>query len=170
MSLQRLLLTEHHVADGAGRFPAVHRLVADVGRITVVGTPTDRTSCSWQPSPPSCNFENGQVYDNLYITYPHGATIFKIIKQKQSHKSVKQCMATRAVLDSCVMSQMWLDSDPNESSQSWVGRENQGYESSQSRITLIVTRVRVESTGYCWSQSWVSGSSEQKTLVFCIYL
>ena len=31
-----------------------------------------------------------------------------------------------------------LNSDSNESSQSRVGRENQGYESSQSRITLIV--------------------------------
>ena len=30
---------------------------------------------------------------------------------------------------------IWLDSDSNESSQSWVGHENQGYESSQSRIT-----------------------------------
>ena len=57
---------------------------------------------------------------------------------------------TRVVLDSWVVSQIWLDSDSNESSQSRVGRENQGYESSQSRITLFVIWVRVESTGYCW--------------------
>ena len=65
-------------------------------------------------------------------------------------------METRVVLDSWVMSQIWLDSDSNESSQSRVGRENQGYESSQSRVTLIVIWVRVESTGYCLIQSWVN--------------
>ena len=49
------------------------------------------------------------------------------------------------MLDSWVVSQIWLDSDSNEWSQSRVGRENQGYEPSQSRITLIVIWVRVES-------------------------
>ena len=58
------------------------------------------------------------------------------------------------MLDSWVVSQIWLNSDSNESSQSRLGRQNQGYESSQSRITLIVIWVRVESTGYCLSQSW----------------
>ena len=43
-----------------------------------------------------------------------------------------------------------------------VGRENPGYESSQSRITLIVIWVRVESTGYCLSQSWVTDFSKRK--------
>ena len=69
---------------------------------------------------------------------------------------------TRVVLDSWVVSQIWLDSDSNESSQSRVGRENQGYESSQSRVTLIVIWVRVESTGYCLSQSWVNDFSRRK--------
>ena len=55
-----------------------------------------------------------------------------------------------------VVSQFWLDSDLNESSQSWVGRENQGYELSQSRITPIVIWVTVESTGYRLSQSWMA--------------
>ena len=68
----------------------------------------------------------------------------------------------RVVLDSWVVSQIWLDSDSNESSQSRVGRENQGYESSQSRVTLIVIWVRVESTGYCLSQSWVNDFSRRK--------
>ena len=68
----------------------------------------------------------------------------------------------RVVLDLWVVSQIWLDSDSNESSQSRVGRENQGYESSQSRITLFVIWVRVESTGYCLSQSWVTDFSEEK--------
>ena len=54
------------------------------------------------------------------------------------------CPVARVVLDSWVVSQIWLDSDSNESSQSWVGQQNQGYESSQSRITLIVIWVRVE--------------------------
>ena len=69
---------------------------------------------------------------------------------------------SRVVPDSWVLSQIWLDSDSNESSQSRVGRENQGYESSQSRITLIVIWVRVESTGYCLSQSWVTDFSKRK--------
>ena len=69
---------------------------------------------------------------------------------------------TRVVLDSWVVSQIWLNSDSNESSQSRVGRENQGYESSQSRVTLIVIWVRVESTGYCLSQSWVNYFSRRK--------
>ena len=43
----------------------------------------------------------------------------------------------RVVLDSWVVSQIWLDSDSNESSQSWVGRESED-----------MSRVRVES---CWS-------------------
>ena len=77
---------------------------------------------------------------------------------------------TRVVLDSWVVSQIWLDSDSNESSQSWVGRENQGYESNQSRIIPIVIWVRDESTEYCLSQSWVTYFSEGKTLRFCIYL
>ena len=66
------------------------------------------------------------------------------------------------MLDSWVVSQIWLDSDSSESSQSRVGRENQGYESSQSRITLIVIWVRVESTGYCSSKSWVNDFSKRK--------
>ena len=66
------------------------------------------------------------------------------------------------MLDSWVVSQIWLDSDSNELSQSRVGRENPGYESSQSRITLIVIWVRVESTGYCLSQSWVTDFSKRK--------
>ena len=68
----------------------------------------------------------------------------------------------RVVLDSWVVSQIWLDSDSNESSQSRVGRENPGYESSQSRVTLIVIWVRVESTRYCLSQSWVNDFSRRK--------
>ena len=68
----------------------------------------------------------------------------------------------RVVLDSWVVSQIWLDSDSNESSQSRVGRENQGYESSQSRVTLIVIWVRVESTGYCLIQTWVNDFSRRK--------
>ena len=74
----------------------------------------------------------------------------------------------RIVLDSWVVSQIWLDSESNESSQSRVGRENQGYELSQSRITLIVSWVRVESSGYGLSQSLVTYFSEEKTLRFCI--
>ena len=35
--------------------------------------------------------------------------------------------SSRVVLDSWVVSQIWLDSDSNESSQSRVGRENEGY-------------------------------------------
>ena len=62
----------------------------------------------------------------------------------------------RVVLDSWVVSQIWLNSDSNESSQSRVGRENQGYESSQSRITLMVISVRVESTGYLLLESKLS--------------
>ena len=66
------------------------------------------------------------------------------------------------MLDSWVVNQIWLDSDSNESSQSRVGSENPGYESSQSRIILIVIWVRVESTGYCLSQSWVTDFSKWK--------
>ena len=69
---------------------------------------------------------------------------------------------SRVVLDSWVVSQFWLDSDSTESSQSRVGRERQGCESSQSWITLIVIWVRVESTGYCLSQSWVTDFSKRK--------
>ena len=69
---------------------------------------------------------------------------------------------SRVVLDSWVVSQIWLDSDSTELSQSWVGRENPGYESSQSRIMLIVIWVRVESTGYCLSQSCVTDFSKRK--------
>ena len=72
------------------------------------------------------------------------------------------CLWNRFVLDSWVVSQIWLDSDSNESSQSRVGRENQEYESSQSRVTLIVIWVRVESTRYCLSQSWVNDFSRRK--------
>ena len=72
-------------------------------------------------------------------------------------------VVTRVVLDSWVVSQIWLDSDSNESSQSWVSYENQGYESSQSWVTLIVIWVRVESTGYCLSQSCITDFSEEKT-------
>ena len=53
----------------------------------------------------------------------------------------------------CSTHESWVKFDStltNESSQSRVGRENQGPESSQSRITLIVTWVRVESTEYGW--------------------
>ena len=71
-------------------------------------------------------------------------------------------IGTRVVLDSWVVSQIWLDSDSNESSQSRVGSENQGYESSQSRVTLIVIWVRVEWTGYCLSQRWVNDFSRRK--------
>ena len=39
-------------------------------------------------------------------------------------------VTARVVLDSWVVSQIWLDSDSNESSQSRVGREIPGYESS----------------------------------------
>ena len=49
---------------------------------------------------------------------------------------------------------------------SWVSRKNQGFESSQSRVTLMVIWVRVESTGYCLSQIWVTDSAEEKTLIF----
>ena len=68
-------------------------------------------------------------------------------------------LPSRVVLDSWVVSQILLDSDSNESSQSWVSYENQGYESSQSWITLIVIWVRVESTGYCLSQSCITDFS-----------
>ena len=47
--------------------------------------------------------------------------------------------------------------------------KNQGYESSQSRIKLIVIRVRVNSTRHCLSQSWVTDFSEEKTSRSCIY-
>ena len=73
-----------------------------------------------------------------------------------------QTLRGRVVLDSWVVSQIWLDSDWNESCQSRVGRENQGYESSQSWVTLIVIWVRVESTRYCLSQSWVNDFSRRK--------
>ena len=66
----------------------------------------------------------------------------------------------RVVLDSWVASLIRLNSDSNESNQSWVGRENEEYESSQIRITLVVIWVRVVSTGYCLSQSWVTDFSE----------
>ena len=69
---------------------------------------------------------------------------------------------TRVVLDSWDVSQIWLDSDSNESSQSRVGRENPGYKSSQSRVTLIAIWVRVESTRYRLSQSWVNVFSRRK--------
>ena len=66
----------------------------------------------------------------------------------------------------------WVESELNQGRvESFrVGRENQGYESSQSGITLIVIWVRVESTGYCLSQSWVADFSKEKTSRFCIYL
>ena len=73
---------------------------------------------------------------------------------------------SRVVLDSWVVSQIWLDSDSNESSQSRVGRENQGYESSQSRITLIVIWVRVESTGYLLLESKLSHWFKRWDLAF----
>ena len=87
-------------------------------------------------------------------------------------------MVARVVLDSWVVSQIWLDSDSNESSQSRVGRENEGYESSQSRITLIdrhlsqsritliVIWVRVESH---WS-SFESELSQLDTAEALIFL
>ena len=56
----------------------------------------------------------------------------------------------RVMLDSWVVSQIWLDSDSNESSQSWVGRENQGYESSQSRIMPIVIWVELNQLNTAW--------------------
>ena len=43
-------------------------------------------------------------------------------------------MATRVVPDSWVVSQIWIDSDSNESSYSRDGRENQGYESRVSSL------------------------------------
>ena len=79
-------------------------------------------------------------------------------------------LPSRVLLDSWVVSQIWLDSDSNESSQSWVSYENQGYESSQSWVTLIVIWVRVKSTGYCLSQSCITDFPEEKTLRFGIYL
>ena len=45
------------------------------------------------------------------------------------HLNLKTALPRRRdVLDSWVVSQILLDSDSNESSQSGVGRENQGYE------------------------------------------
>ena len=87
--------------------------------------------------------------------------------QSQSPEPCTNCVSNnevviRVVLDSWVVSQIWLDSDSNESNQSRVGRENPGYESSQSRITLIVMWVRIESTGYCLSRSWVTDFSKRK--------
>ena len=79
------------------------------------------------------------------------------------HTTIGFWVLTRVVLDSWVVSQIWLDSNSNESSWSWVSRENQGYETSQSRITLIVNWVRVESIGYCLSQIWFTDFSEEKT-------
>ena len=54
-------------------------------------------------------------------------------------------VASRVVLDWWVVSQIWLDSDSNESSQSWFERENQEYESSQSRLRWT-----------SFDQSWVN--------------
>ena len=65
----------------------------------------------------------------------------------------------RVVFDSWVVSQ-----DSNESSQIWVGSKHPGYDSSLSRITLIVIWVRVESTWYRLSQKWVHVFSEEKTV------
>ena len=56
----------------------------------------------------------------------------------------------------------YIASINNHQEQSLVGRENPGYESSQSRITLIVIWVRVESTGYCLSQNWVTDFLKRK--------
>ena len=83
-------------------------------------------------------------------------------------KSIFVSLLYRVVLDSWLVSQIWIDSDSNESSQSWVGRENEEYESSQSRISLIVIWARVESTGYCLRQSWVTDFSEDKTLALTL--
>ena len=71
----------------------------------------------------------------------------------------------RLWLDLWVVSQIWLDSDSNESSQSQVSRENQGYESSQSRITLNYAESNYESElsqldTADLSQSWVTYYSE----------
>ena len=45
-----------------------------------------------------------------------------------------------------VVSQLWLNSDSNELSQSWVRLVNLGFELSQSWVTWIVIWVRVESS------------------------
>ena len=98
-------------------------------------------------------------------------TASKATKERlRSSNAAALALWSRVVLDSWVVSQIWLDSDSNESSLSCVDRENQEYESSQSRITLIVIWVRVESTCYCLSQRWVADLSEEKTSGFCIYL
>ena len=58
----------------------------------------------------------------------------------------------RVVLDSWVVNQIWLDSDSNESSQSWVDRENQGTQPNPTQ------RVESESNhaDRHLSQSWVN--------------
>ena len=64
-------------------------------------------------------------------------------------------VTNRVVLDLWVMSQIWLDSDSNELSRVESVVKNQGLESSQSRVTLMVIWVRVEceSTRYCLNLS-----------------
>ena len=91
-----------------------------------------------------------------------GSLKLRIISYSAKSRSAFGLARTRVVLDSWVVSQIWLDCDSNESSQSRVGRENPGCESSQSRITLIVIWVSVESTGYCLSQSWATDFSKRK--------
>ena len=56
-------------------------------------------------------------------------------------------LSRRVVLDSWIVSQIWLDSDWNESSQSWVALENINVESSQSWVgpsEISQSRVRVK--------------------------
>ena len=82
------------------------------------------------------------LYTMYYVYYYLLCTMYYALWKGRGEKSfIQQLVSTRVVLDSWVVSQIWLDSDSNESSQSWVGRENQGNESSQSRITLIVIWV-----------------------------
>ena len=106
------------------------------------------------------------TYWLIWLNHPstHSSLSWKLIAIP-SYLFATRRSPIRVVLDSWVVSQIWLDSDSNESSQSRVGRENEGYESSQSRITLIVIWVRVESTGYCLSQSWVTDFSKRNVKI-----
>ena len=60
-------------------------------------------------------------------------------KMELAHTSMFNTVATSVVLESWAVTQIWLGSDSNESMQSWVGHEKQGFESSQSWITPIVS-------------------------------
>ena len=107
----------------------------------------------------SCITWWGNLYH--YSTF-QGVCLLLVLNTKTTLNGVN----TMYLLDSWVMSQIWLDSDSNESSRV------------ESAVKIKdLSRVRVESRwlwfeselsqlGYCLSQIWVTDSVEEKTLIF----